>query len=204
MRLGIFGGTFDPPHIAHLILAAEAHDQLQLDRVLWVLTPNPPHKPGQPITPVETRLEMVQACIQDAPAFELSRVDMDRPPPHYAVDTVQLLQKAHPDDVLIYVMGGDSLLHLHTWHKPLHFIQACAGIGVIQRSDEEIDLAALDARLPGLAGKVQIVNSMVLGISSSEIRLRAAASKPIRYYLHPGVFKLIQNKGLYQDMKRGD
>ncbi|MCX8025419.1 MAG: adenylyltransferase/cytidyltransferase family protein, partial [Thermanaerothrix sp.] len=90
-RLGIFGGTFDPPHVGHLILASEAADQLHLDRVLWVLTPDPPHKRGQPITPLAIRLKLVMAAIQEDPLFELSRVEIDRPGPHYAVDTLRIL-----------------------------------------------------------------------------------------------------------------
>ncbi|GAB4580011.1 MAG: nicotinate-nucleotide adenylyltransferase [Anaerolineales bacterium] len=197
MRIGIFGGTFDPPHLGHLILASEAHHQCQLDRVLWVLTPHPPHKPDQPITPLEVRLAMVQACIADAPEFELSTVDMDRPPPHYAVDTVQFLRAQHPQADLLYLMGSDSLLNLHTWHRPLDFIRGCDGIGVTRRSDEEIDLPALEARLPGLAGKVQFVVSMILGISSTEIRHRLRSGGPVRYYVHPKVYKLLREQKLY-------
>ncbi|MCB9136232.1 MAG: nicotinate (nicotinamide) nucleotide adenylyltransferase [Anaerolineales bacterium] len=197
MRLGIFGGTFDPPHLGHLILAAEAYHQCRLDRLLWVLTPDPPHKPDQKITPLAIRLEMVQACLADAPEFELSTVDIDRPPPHYAADTVQILREQHPHDELIYLMGSDSLLHLHTWHSPLPFIQACDRIGVTRRSDEQINLPMLDARLPGLAEKVQFVVSMILGISSSEIRRRIAEGAPVRYYLHPEVYQLMRVRGMY-------
>lgn len=197
MRLGIFGGTFDPPHLGHLILASEAYHQCRLDRLLWVLTPDPPHKPDQKITPLATRLEMVQTCLADAPEFELSTVDIDRSPPHFAVDTVRILREQYPNDELIYLMGSDSLLHLHTWHRPLDFIRACDGIGVTRRSDEQINLPMLDARLPGLAEKVQFVISMILGISSSEIRRRIAVGAPVRYYLHPGVYQLILAQGLY-------
>jgi nicotinate-nucleotide adenylyltransferase len=204
MRIGIFGGTFDPPHLAHLILAAESHYQFQLDRLLWVLTPDPPHKPDQIIAPLETRLEMVQACIADAPEFEISTVDIDRPPPHYAVDTVQLLQQAHPNDEIIYLMGSDSLLNLHTWHRPMDFIRACHEIGVTHRTDEDIDLEALETRLPGLVDKVQFVISMVLGISSSEIRWRVSEDAPVKYYLHPKVYEIITKRSLYSELEVGD
>ena len=115
MRLGIFGGTFDPPHIGHLVLASEAYHQLKLDRLLWVLTPRPPHKPNQQITALEYRIEMVQAIVEDEPTFELSRVEIDRPPPHYAVDTVEILGKRFPGARLIYLVGGDSLRDLPLW-----------------------------------------------------------------------------------------
>jgi len=89
--MGIFGGTFDPPHLGHLILAAEARAQLGLERLLWVLTPDPPHKQGQSIAPLELRLEMVKLAIADDPQFEISSVELNRPGPHYALDTVQIL-----------------------------------------------------------------------------------------------------------------
>ena len=93
MRIGIFGGTFDPPHLGHLILAAEAGCQLMLDRLLFVLTADPPHKQGRQITPMEDRLAMLEAALFDNPDFELSRVEIDRPGPHYAVDTIKLLRE---------------------------------------------------------------------------------------------------------------
>ena len=92
-RIGIFGGTFDPPHVGHLILAMEASDQLELDRVLWVLTPDPPHKQGKKITAIETRIKMVQAAIDDDANFILSKVDINRPGPHYVLDTMRILHE---------------------------------------------------------------------------------------------------------------
>ncbi len=133
LRLGIFGGTFDPPHIAHLILAAEAVDQMALDKVLWVLTPFPPHKTDKEITPCAQRLELLQAAIAGDSRFELSRVEIDRQPPHFALDTVTLLHQAYPGSRLVYLMGGDSLADLPVWYKPQQFVAACDEIGVMQR-----------------------------------------------------------------------
>ncbi len=94
--IGIFGGTFDPPHIGHLILAAEAQAQFSLNRLLWVLTLDPPHKQRQSITPIRHRLAMVKLALADAPEFELSTVDIDRPGPHFAVDTVRIIAAQNP------------------------------------------------------------------------------------------------------------
>jgi nicotinate-nucleotide adenylyltransferase len=179
MRIGIFGGTFDPPHLGHLILAAEAHHQLQLDRVLWVLTPTPPHKPNQEITPTNMRVKMVLACIAGESGFELSDVDICRPPPHYAIDTLNIIRMANPDAEIIYLMGSDSLTQLHTWHRAPAFLEASDRLGIIRRSDEEIDLSALNARLPGLLEKTVFVPTMILGISSSEIRKRIEDRVPV-------------------------
>ena len=197
-HLGIFGGTFDPPHIGHLILAGEARYQLRLDRLLWVLTPNPPHKQHQYITPLERRLEMVQAVLTDAPDFELSRVDIDRPGPHYTLDMVRLLRDRHPGAELAYLMGGDSLTDLHTWHRPVDFVAACDRLGVMRRPGEDIDLAAIEARVPGVSDKVRFIDAPLLEIASSEIRERIAEGAPFRYYLPAVVYDIIESANLYR------
>jgi nicotinate-nucleotide adenylyltransferase len=197
MRIGIFGGTFDPPHIGHLILAAESKSQLNLDRLLWVLTPDPPHKQNMRLTSVEERLEMVQAAIQDDPAFELSRVEIDRPGPHYAVETVHLLAKAFPDADLAYLIGGDSLRDLPTWYHPQELVDACAMIGVMRRPGDEVNMEALETQLPGIKAKAAVVKAPLLEISATEIRSRIAAGKPFRYYLPEAVYKIIRERGLY-------
>ena len=124
-KLGIFGGTFDPPHIGHQILAAEAVAQLKLDRVLWVLTPDPPHKQGLKFAPVEARQAMVSTVIANNTAFEYSRVDIDRKGPHYAYDTVRLIAAQHPGMEISYLIGEDSLMDLPSWHRPHDFVGGC-------------------------------------------------------------------------------
>ncbi|KPL82816.1 hypothetical protein SE15_12245 [Thermanaerothrix daxensis] len=197
-RIGVFGGTFDPPHVGHLILASEAADQLGLERVLWVLTPDPPHKRGLPITPLLIRLELVKAAIEGDPLFELSRVEIDRPGPHYAVDTLLILHDLYPEDALIYLIGGDSLRDLPTWHQPLRFLEACDGLGVMRRPGDAVDLSHLEATLPGLRRKVMFVDAPLLEISSSQIRQRVAGGKAYRYYLPPRVYELVERYRLYR------
>lgn len=195
---GIFGGTFDPPHLGHLILAAEACHQLQLSRLLWVLTPTPPHKQNQTITPLAARLELIQAALADNPLFELSTVEIDRPGPHFAVDTVRLLAQQNPGAGMVYLMGGDSLRDLPTWRQPQELVAACAMLGVMRRPQDEVDLPALEKQLPGLTGRVRFISAPLLEISSREIRRRIASGEPHRYYLQPQVAALIQTLGLYQ------
>ncbi|HVM71574.1 MAG TPA: nicotinate-nucleotide adenylyltransferase [Anaerolineales bacterium] len=197
-RFGIFGGTFDPPHLGHLILAAEARAQLGLDRLLWVLTPDPPHKQGQAIAALPHRLEMVRLAIVDDPLFEVSNVELDRPGPHYALDTMQILARQYPGAKLVYLMGGDSLRDLPTWHRPDEFLSACDLIGVMRRPGDAIDLAALEERLPGLRVKVRFVESPLLDISAHEVRRRIAEGRPFRYFLPVGVYKYICKEGLYR------
>jgi nicotinate-nucleotide adenylyltransferase len=197
MRTGILGGTFDPPHVAHLVLASEALYQLQLDRVLWVPTPNPPHKRGWDITPVHIRVDLVQAAIDGEPRFELSRVDVDRPPPHYALDTLGLLHGQHPQDDLFFLIGADSLHDLPTWHLPVELVSACDGIGVMRRPGAEFDLTRLEVQLPGLKERLRFVDAPLLEISARDIRLRASRGRPYRYLIPAGVWNLIQDYNLY-------
>ena len=199
MRIGIFGGTFDPIHLGHLILAAEAQAQLELDRLLFVLTPYPPHKQGRKITPIEIRLEMLQTAIGDNPVFELSRVDIDRPPPQYAVDTVRFLDQTFPEAELVYLMGGDSLQDLPTWYHPQEFVQACHYLGVMRRPGDYIDLTDIENQIPGIRAKILFVDAPLLEISSSEIRQRVAHSRPYRYFLPLPVYNIIQARHLYQN-----
>jgi nicotinate-nucleotide adenylyltransferase len=199
MRIGIFGGTFDPPHIGHLILAAETCAQLSLDRLLWVLTPNPPHKHGHYVTPLPIRLALVRAAIRDDASFELSTVDIDRPGPHFSVDTVRLIRKEFPNDVLVYLMGGDSLSDLPSWHTPQAFVNQCHEIGVMRRPGDHIDLLSLENILPGLTSKVRFIDAPLMGVTATDIRAHIANGKPYRYYLLPAVYELIQRYKLYQE-----
>lgn len=197
LKLGIFGGTFDPVHIAHLILAAEAQDQLRLSRVLWVLTPDPPHKPDRAVTPVEARLEMLTAAIADNPDFVLSLSEVNRQAPYYAVDTVKFLREEYPEAQMVYLMGGDSLHDLVDWHQPQEFVAACDVIGVMRRPLDDVDLSTLEQEIPGLREKVRFINAPLMDISGTAIRWRIAAGRPFRYYLPLEVYQIIQQRNLY-------
>ncbi len=196
--IGLFGGTFDPPHIGHLILSAETRAQLGLDRLLWVLTPDPPHKQDQPITPLEHRLAMVKLAISEERRFELSTVEIDRPGPHYALDTVKIIAEQNPAADLVYLMGGDSLRDLPAWHRPAHLVAALRFIGVMRRPGDSIDLPALEKKLPGLVTKVRYVDAPLLDIAGHEIRQRAADGRPFRYFLPPAVYAYIVEHNLYR------
>lgn len=197
-RIGLFGGTFDPPHLGHLILASEACAQLNLSRLLWVLTPTPPHKLGQVVTSPEHRLEMLERAISDNPAFELSRLELERPGPHYTVDTVRIVQERHPAADIILVIGGDSLRDLPAWRFAADLVAACREIGVMRRPGDSADLAALESLLPGLRAKLRFVDAPLLEIASSAIRRRVAEGISVRYYLPPAVYEYIQKEHLYR------
>ncbi len=197
-RIGLFGGTFDPPHVGHLILASEACSQLRLDRVLWMLTPTSPLKAKQKITSLDQRRAMVERAIAGNPAFELSMLEAERPAPQYTLDTVRALQDLLPSADIVLLIGGDSLHDLLLWRQPAELLRACKQIGVMRRPASRIALAPLEKKLPGLTRKLRFVDAPLLEIASSEIRKRARAGKPFRYYLPPGVYQYILEQGLYQ------
>jgi len=202
-RIGLFGGTFDPPHLGHLILASEAQSQLELDRLLWILTPEPPHKQDQLITPVEDRLAMVQLAIADNPAFELSRVELDRPGPHYTLDTIKLIAEKNPGADIVPIIGEDSLRDLPTWHEPQQLVYACHWIGVMRRPHDESSLEELESQIPGISSKVHYVDAPLLEIASREIRNRIAEGKTVRYYLPHPVYEYINQHHLYRSVALG-
>jgi nicotinate-nucleotide adenylyltransferase len=197
-RLAFFGGTFDPPHLGHLILAAEAQAQLGLEQVHFVLTADPPHKRGRRISPAGQRLTLLQAALKDQPLFAVSRVEIERPGPHFTVDTMQLLSKQFPRKELVYLVGGDSLRDLPKWERPAEFLRSIDALGVMRRPASRIDLNSLEKKLPGLSKKVEFIDAPLLEISSSEIRQRIKAGGHYQYFLPPAVFKLIQSKKLYR------
>ncbi len=198
-RIGIFGGTFDPPHIGHQILAMEAYDELKLDKLFWVLAPEPPHKIGKTITPTHIRIEMVRAAIQYDEIFELSFVDIDRKGPHFVLDTLKIFRQLFPIDILIFLIGGDSLHDLPNWHQPKEFINACDNLGVMHRPGEKIDLVELEKKIQGISQKIEFIEAPLLEISSNQIRTLVAAGKPFQYYLPHEVYNIILKNNLYRE-----
>lgn len=199
MRIGIFGGTFDPPHIGHQILAAEALEQLELDQVLWMLTPDPPHKRLQKITHLKHRQRMVELAIDGNPGFFLSTVDIDRNPPHYALDTILILKNQAPQNDYLYLLGLDSLNDLPTWHKPHDFIKLCYKIVVMLRSGEVLDASKVEATLPGIGKKLYFLKTPVIEISGTEIRARIKKGRQYHYFVPEKVYRYILKNQLYQD-----
>lgn len=196
--IGLFGGTFDPPHLGHLALAMAARRQLGLDRLLWMLTPDPPHKQGQSITPLDHRLAMVKLALEGHPEFELSTVEIDRPGPHLSLDTVRIVAEQNPGAGLVYLMGGDSLHDLPTWHRPADLVSALHFLVVMRRPEDDIDLPALEAQIPGLTAKVRFVDAPPVEIAASEIRTRVAAGQEFQQFVPPPVYEYIRKNLLYR------
>lgn len=206
-RLGILGGTFDPPHYGHLLLADTARAQLQLDRVLFALAGQPPHKPEAQPTAVAHRVALIQAALADAdePAFVLSRVDLDRPGPHYTVDTLMILQQAFPSAEMWFLIGADSLADLPKWRAPNRIIEL-ARLAVLARPGYEPSLDAVAERLApkvkaepvvDLRQRIDWLTGPSLDVSSSALRARAARGLPLRYLVPPSVEAYVRRCCLY-------
>jgi len=197
-RLGILGGTFDPIHHGHLVAAEEASYQLALDRVLFVPAGAPPHKPTRPISPANHRLRMVELAIAGKASFTVSRVDIDRPAPSYTVDTLKLLRAEWgPGPRFFFIEGNDSLSDMVNWYRPQRLIEQCE-LAVVQRPGSEIDLPALENRLPGLTERVHWVQIPLLQISSTDLRARVRDGRSISYLVPREVEVYIQEHGLYK------
>lgn len=200
-RLGIFGGTFDPIHLAHLIIAQEAATQLQLDRILFIPAGQPPHKQGKPICPAPDRLAMVAAAIADNPRFALSTIETEQAGPSFTVETLRRLRHrlgARPQFFLL--LGGDMVYDMVNWRDPAGIVQQLAGIAAVQRPGfmwQAADLAALDARVPGLGAAIRPVSAPQCAISATAIRERVARHLPIRYLVPDAVATHIAQQGLY-------
>jgi len=200
-RLGVFGGTFDPIHIAHLVIAQEALIQLRLDRVLFVPTGDPPHKHDRMISAPEHRRAMVALAIADNDRFVLSTVELERPGRSYTVDTLAQLHEQYGTASLFLLLGGDMVYDVVNWHAPAGIVNAVSGIVALQRPGytfHPADIAALDARLPGLGTRLLPLEAPLLAISSTLIRERVAHDIPVRYLVPAAVDAYITTMGLYR------
>ncbi len=194
--LGVLGGTFDPPHFGHLILAEQAREQLSLERVLWVPAADPPHKQRRSISPVADRVEMLSLAVAGNDGFAVSTVDVGRPGPHYTADMLALLTQEYPGAELSFLVGGDSFGQLLEWRDP-QTIVALARLAVMQRPGASFDPAHLEAQIPGLRGRFDVIHAPLIAISGADIRARVAAGRTIRYLMPPAVEAYVHERGLF-------
>ncbi len=198
LRIGIFGGTFDPIHIGHLILAEEAWFQLKLDRVYLVPAGDPPHKQNRRLTGVEHRIRMAQLATADSDYIRVSRVDADRPGPHYTAEMVRIVRQRVDRQVELYfLMGMDSLGDLPTWNEAQWLVDNCRLVA-LSRHDVAIDWERLNSALPGVQEKVIILDMPELEIASHIIQRRVRSGQPIRYQVPRLVERYIREHNLYR------
>ena len=190
MRIGIYGGSFDPIHYGHLLLAESAREQLKLDKVFFVPAATAPHKRSQESAPATARIEMLKLAISGNPALEISLLEIDRGGVSYTVDTLTALRGEHPDAELILLVGGDTLADMPNWKDPEQIVEI-AGVAVVDRPGTHFEATTLQG--------VEIfrVSMPLIDLSSREIRGRIARGESIRYWLPRAVEQYILHSNLY-------
>jgi len=198
MAIGVFGGTFDPIHIGHLIIAEEARLRLGLSNVIFVPTGESWLKQDREISPVAHRLEIVKRAIASNPHFAVSTVDMDRPGPSYTVDTLTDLRRELGEAADFYfILGLDAITEFAMWREPRRIIEMCYLVAARRPEASEFDSESLERSVPGISRRLIILDNPQIGISSSEIRERVAKGLSIRNLVPDAVERYIREQGLY-------
>lgn len=201
-RVGLLGGTFDPPHVGHLWLATLAADALDLDRVLFMPAAQPPHKLRVPMSPVADRLALTRAAIGDDAGFEVCEIEVGRPGPSYTVDSVSELMASNPGWKLFLLMAADSLSQIDTWREPDRLL-AMVEWAVGPRPGSQLPPhPELERRFGSAASRIHLLDGPSLDVSASEIRRRVAAGRAIRYLVPVAVEQMITERGLYRHEAR--
>ena len=197
MNIGVLGGTFDPVHTGHLIIAEEARLRLGLSRVIFVPASQPWLKEHN-ITPGEHRMEMITLAIAPNPYFQASTVDMERPGPSYTVDTLADLRRELGEEANLYfILGIDALVQLPTWREPQRITTLCHLVGARRAEAADLDLESLERSIPGVSRRIIILDNPLIDVSSSDIRQRVAEGKSIHDMVPEAVERYIRVGGLY-------
>jgi len=187
-RVGVFGGTFDPVHVGHVVVAAETRSALGLDRVLLVVAGDPWQKRGKVVAPADERLTLAQAAVEDVDGVEASAIEIERDAPSVTADTLDALAGPHRE--LFLVLGADAVVNMHTWRR-LEDTRSLATIVVVERNGD------VHAEPPGPGWQVERVPIPRLDVSSSDVRERLAAGRPVDGLVPPAVVRAIRARGLY-------
>ena len=196
-RIGVLGGTFHPPQYGAVIRPGSARHAVGLEKVLFVPAGDPPHKRDTTRESAEHRVSMLARALPDDPRFVISRADLDRPGPHYTIDMLAILQEEHPEAALYFVMGGDSLRDLPSWHHPEVLIERCT-LAVMQRPNIEVHAHMHDDSLPGLPDRAVFIDGPRIGTPASDVARWIARGQSVRYLLPPLVLDYIEEHGLYR------
>ncbi len=198
MNIGVLGGTFDPIHKGHLIIAEEARGKLNLAEILFMPAGQPWLKMNHSISVAEHRVQMVRFAIADKPYFKLSAMEIERPGPTYTVDTIAELQaQLGAGEELFFIMGWDNLTELPQWREPSRLVEMCHLVAVPRPGCPPPDLDSLEATIPGLASSTIILNMPEMDISASDIRNRVAQGLPVSHLIPEPVDRYIREHGLY-------
>lgn len=199
MRVGIIGGTFDPIHLGHLIIAEEARIRLELHQVIFIPTGQPWLKGSQPLASGQHRLNMVRLAVANNPYFHVASNEIDRPGPTYTVDTLtELREELGPATSVYFILGRDTLQQFHRWKDPERLLQLCNLVVVGRPGYPDVDVVTLAARYPQAADKLIVLPVPLIGISGTDIRRRAARGISFRYHVPEAVERYILQHRLYQ------
>ena len=200
VKLGVLGGTFDPIHLGHLLIAEEAREHLGLDTVLFIPTGQPYLRPGSPLASAAHRLAMTRLGVADNPAFAVSAMEVERPGPTYTLDTLEALARERGEGLeLFVVLGVDSARTLPRWHEPAQVLARCTPVVVVRPGAGEWDAQELDALCPGVSRRTVHLQGPQLGISGTELRRRVACGSSIRHWVPRPVEEYIAQHKLYQE-----
>lgn len=194
LRIGLFGGTFDPPHNGHVAVAADVASALALDRVLWIAAGEPPHKPTLPLTPAPIRLDMVRAATEHDVRFVVSAVEILREGPSFTVDTLREIRSTHVGAELFLIIGADQFSQFASWRDPEVILQM-ATVVVMDRAG--VDASAAVPNVKGV-DSARFVQVRRVDLSSTELRARVAAGEDVSADVPLGVARLITSEGLYR------
>ena len=198
MRIGILGGTFDPIHIAHLIVAEEARVQLDLKEVVFIPAGQPWLKADQPLSPANLRMEMVRVAIASNPFFRASSIEVDRPGPTYTLDTLVALREEWGREAeLHFILGTDALQDMPRWKEPNRVLELCTPVVFTRPEYETVSPTRMEEALPGIMKKVRVLRDPQIGVSGTEVRRRVAGGTSIRYLVPEGVERFIMDNRLY-------
>ena len=202
MRLGIFGGTFDPIHLGHLIVAEQCREQGRLDQVLFIPAARPPHKNDQELTAYAQRVEMLALALSGNPAFRIDEREKDRPGPSFTVDTLAQLHALHDDAELFLIVGSDTLRDLPQWHEPVRILELAGllvpprpGASILGAEEVKQSLALPDS----FPLRYQVCDIPLIDIASRDLRRRIADGRSVRYLLPRAVEAYLHEKNLYTD-----
>lgn len=187
MNIGIFGGTFDPPHIGHLIAAQDACAALSLDRLLFIPAADPPHKRGERVSEATLRLAMLRAALADNRQFEISTIELERQGPSYTVDTLRQLHEQYAGDALFLLLGVDQIREFSTWREPQQVLQLAHVVMLTRAGQEQVHEDFVQAVVPVTR----------VDVSSTLVRERVAKGQPFRYFVTAAVADIIEANRLY-------
>ena len=200
MRLGIFGGTFDPIHVGHLLIAEEARAQLSLEEVVFIPTGEPWMKQGHVLAEARHRLSIVRLAVGPNPFFRCSSVEVDRPGATYAVDTLEELHReSEGEDEFYFILGADSVAQFRRWKEPGRILELCTLVVAPRPGFEEPDLRFLDEVRPEASRRAILLEGPSIDISGTGIRRRLAEGRSVRYQVPEEVEGYLHSHGLYRD-----